>query len=164
MDIYDTIDDTVKKQMQKTLKYHDRAIIDLWKAVGDSSETMLSFIERSKHHDANERLKFPKGRLYKTVEYMCNYYRGVGLLDHRQLRDDFSKISMSNDDHPDKLFEQMYALRTKYEFHKDVQPTLEQLVADITAAASSYYRKEFTLKVNACKIRGLTAWETLNEL
>ena len=37
---------------------------------------------------------------------MCNFYRGVGLLDHRQLRDDFSKLDRNNDDH-----EQMYALR-----------------------------------------------------
>ena len=44
---------------------------------------------------------------------------------------------MNNDDHPDKLFQQMYTFRTKKEDHKYVQPTLEQLVTEIIAVASS---------------------------
>ena len=99
---------------------------------------MLSFIEHSKHHDTNERSKFPMDRLHRIVEYMCHYYRGMRLLDHTQLKNNFSKFCMNNDDHPDKLFQQIYTLRTKNEDHKYVQPTLEQLVTEIIALASSY--------------------------
>jgi len=59
-----------------------------------------------------------------SLDGVYRMYGGISMLDHTQLDKDKLLIRMTNDDHPDKLFERMYTIKKKYANIMNVTPTM----------------------------------------
>ena len=83
---------------------------------------------------------------------MYRMYRGISMLDHVQLNRDKLMIKMTNNEHPDKLFERMFAVKKQYAHRQNgIQPSMPQLIACVINGLSDDYKAAFTTKLLAIK-------------
>ena len=72
------------------------------------------------------------------------------MLDHVQLNRDKLMIKMTNNEHPDKLFERMFAVKKQYAHRQNgIQPSMPQLIACVINGLSDDYKAAFTTKLLA---------------
>ena len=133
------------KKAKRCLKKHMKAMCELKIAV--VSGIISHLIEELKVTKL-----FPFGRLWIVLAGMHRMYRGVSMLDHVQLDRDKLMIKMTNNEHPDKLFERTFAVRKQYAHRENgIQPTMPQLIACVINGSSADYKAAFTTKLLAMK-------------
>ena len=74
-------------------------------------------------------------------------YRGHSLLDYIQYEKDLAMIWMTEKEHPDKLWERLFAVWKKYCDNKLLGIKMEHLIARAVNEASATYQKHFILEM-----------------
>jgi hypothetical protein len=138
-----------EKKAKKALKRHRIAVCELRLAV--KKETISPIVSQTIEVDT-----WPYGRMWLIVKELFRKYRGDSVLDILQLTLDIPFIRMNENEHPDLLFERMWAVKRKYSHRSDIFPDDQNLIVHIINGASQTYKEAFTTRLHSWVTQGKT--------
>jgi len=136
-----------RKAAKRELMRHRYTVCELRQAVGKT--TIGTIIESSR-----VPTEWPHGRMWKIVEELLRRYRGDSLLDIIQLQKDIQLIRMTGKEHPDRLFERMWAVKKRYCHMAEIFPDNVQLTCHVVNGAAELCKPAFTNRMHAWKRDG----------
>ena len=98
--------------------------------------------------DLKKMNKWPDGRIWLVLEDLNNMFRGSSFLDRIKLDEEKAKVVLNAGEHPDEQFHRLYLL-TKQFRHKEEQPSMNELIAQLVRGSIAPYTVPYTQKLIA---------------